>query len=197
MAKQQTRPAAPIWPEDAGYDEITAFILDRNKQPIELASRKLNDFVNRCVNDPDFRHPQSEALMNFLLIVRDHLCSGINENWTLDDILAPIVKRVKEIESEQRMSGLAAINARRKAAKKWAIDTAGQLWAEDASKSIRIADMVERLWPLFVEEGFEDARPDNGETLKTWIRAAAPQYAKAGGRPRRARSTAGRNPPVS
>jgi hypothetical protein len=183
-----SRPAAPIWREDADLDEIEAFILDRNKQPIELARGRLRDFVNRCVNDSDFRHPQSEALLSFLLIVRDHLCHDINENWTLADILQPVENQVRQALAERRMGGLDAVNARREDAKKWATNTARQLWEKDTNKSIRIAKMAGLLWPLFVDSGFVDVRPDNGETIKDWIRPVAPEYATVGGRPRKVRT---------
>lgn len=98
--KDRARPNVNL-PAGASLDEIVEFIEHRKSQPIEKASRKLYDFVNSCVTDPDFLHPQSEALLDLLRIVRDHLCSSdegppINELWTLDDIMTPIIKKLAE-----------------------------------------------------------------------------------------------------
>src|SRR5690606_2337833 len=69
-------------PDD--YDELVAWVAAERERPIAKAYGKLFDFVNGAVSDPDFRHPDSRALLDFLLLVRDEMTDGINEQWDVD-----------------------------------------------------------------------------------------------------------------
>lgn len=114
--KNTTRPAVKS-PQDASLEEIVEFVERRQAMPITKASRKLYDFVNACVADHDFRHPQSEALLDLLLIVRDELCDNINEHWTLDDILAPITVQARRIATERQTAAMVETRKAESAAK--------------------------------------------------------------------------------
>lgn len=107
MAKEttQTRPSVDFHKPASGeliLSEIEQFIENRKNQPISRAFGNFYEFVNSCVGNPDFRHPQSESLLSFLLIVREHLLDGLNENWTLDDILQPIVDKVESLQRKEK-----------------------------------------------------------------------------------------------
>ena len=89
------RPSIP-WPEDRTLETIMQHVQARRDQPITRAADKLFQFVNSCVGDEDFRHPQSQHLLNFLLLTRDVLTDHITELWSLDDILEPISAEVRK-----------------------------------------------------------------------------------------------------
>lgn len=94
MNKVTKKRPVVAWPSDPSLEQIGEFIQTRRDQPIERAASKLFDFVNSCVTDADFRHPQSEHLLSFLMVTRDVLTDGINEHWTMDDILQPIAAAI-------------------------------------------------------------------------------------------------------
>src|SRR5690606_12743663 len=56
---------------------------------------------NDAVTDPDFRHPDSRALLEFLLLVRDEMTDGINEKWCVDDIFEPMVTALHRHRGKQ------------------------------------------------------------------------------------------------
>lgn len=89
-APKTKRPERRLPPLPATYEERVAYVIAENERPIVKAYSKFFDFVNGTVSDPDFRHPDSRSLLDFLLLARDVLADGINEQWNLDDILAPV-----------------------------------------------------------------------------------------------------------
>ena len=154
-------------------------------QPAVRASSKVYDFVNQCVGDRDFRHPQSEALLHFLLIVREHMLDGFNEKWTLDDIFEPIETEVRRVLSNSRFAPLAKKNQAIANAKKWAKDFATKRWNSDTEKNIRVAEMAEIIWSEILDTEHKDSRPETIDAIKGWLRPFAPDYAKKGGRPKK------------
>lgn len=83
------------------YAELVEAIAARRNRPIARASSKLSDFVNAAMSDADFRHPDCWALLQFLLLVRDTLADGLNEQWTIDDILEPIAELARKQNAQR------------------------------------------------------------------------------------------------
>ncbi|WP_413614888.1 hypothetical protein MRB56_14160 [Halomonas cupida] len=97
----KSRPAV-LPPASAALEEITEFIQWRQSQPLSKASNKVYDFVNDCVTDPNFLHPQSATLLDVMMLLRDVLIDGINEEWDLDDVLEPIMVQARRIVAEKQ-----------------------------------------------------------------------------------------------
>lgn len=62
---------------------------------------------------------------------------------------------------------------------------AAELWKADTAKVIRIGGMAEQVYRALAAEGFTDALPDTAERIKEWVKSAAPDYARKGGRSRK------------
>lgn len=87
-AKSET--AASRLPKDFTLEDIAGLIREERNAPINRAYQKFLEFVNAAVQDPDFRHEDSRALLMFLLGARDQLLDGITPEWTIGDIVKPI-----------------------------------------------------------------------------------------------------------
>lgn len=125
-----TRPATDVRGSLKVAGSLSALVDLERRKPINRAWEKFRSFVNACVGDPDYRDQQSQPLLDFLVVARDSLTDGINEKWTLEDILQPIVVVVKARAAEARMKGLDKLNKQRRPSPK----------ADAADKEIR------RLW---------------------------------------------------
>ncbi len=70
-------------------------------------------------------------------------------------------------------------------AKKWAVGFAREKWKADTEKRIRITEMAETIWAEILGTEHANQRPETIDTVKSWIRPIAPDYAKKGGRPKK------------
>src|SRR5690625_1825086 len=99
--KDQYKRPVRVFSPSSDLDELAAALAAERERPIAKAYSKLFDFVNAAVGDPDFRHPDSRALLEFLLLVRDEMTDGINEQWDVDDIFAPMIEALSRHRGKQ------------------------------------------------------------------------------------------------
>lgn len=76
-------------------------------------------------------------------------------------------------------------NAKKAAAAERAQAIAAELWQADTAQEIRLGDMADRVYRALVAEGFAESLPGSAERIKEWIKPAAPDYARKGGRRRK------------
>lgn len=112
------RPKLPVRPAHVGppitdLESLETYIQGLNNQPLTRANAKFVEFVNQCVNDPDFRDEKSQILLDFLMMSRDLLTDGINEKWSMDDILAPIFEAMGKLSAKDGAMGGRAPKRRR------------------------------------------------------------------------------------
>ncbi|SDT10067.1 hypothetical protein SAMN05216271_3588 [Halopseudomonas sabulinigri] len=65
--------------------------------------------------------------------------------------------------------------------------TAQKEWGNDTEYKIRIREMVEVVWSAMIDDGFVNFLPESRETIRDWIAPVAPDYARAPGRPKKAK----------
>ena len=67
-------------------------------------------------------------------------------------------------------------------------EVAADLWRDDITHSIRLADMCERVYrvliPFAAEKNIIELLPEKVEGIKPWLRPVAPAYAQKRGRPK-------------
>lgn len=122
----------------------------------------------------DRNHLQSSATATGEMVCHAYMSS-------IPELLAS----AKAAANKERMKGLVDINAAKERAKNRSIEIAGELWKADKDQVIRINDMAHNVWCKLCDEGFTQALPDSHTGLKNWIKSAAPDYARVGGRPRK------------
>ena len=76
-------------------------------------------------------------------------------------------------------------NAKKAAAAERAQAIAAELWQADTAQEIRLGDMADRVYRALVAAGFAESLPGSAERIKEWIKPAAPDYARKGGRRRK------------
>ena len=76
---------------------ITEYFTALQNSNLNRAKQKVHNFVNECVGDPLFRHPDCAVLLQFLIGMRDSLIEGITKEWSMTDILHPIVEDYRPI----------------------------------------------------------------------------------------------------
>ncbi|MNR34390.1 hypothetical protein D3C85_1521600 [compost metagenome] len=95
-------------------------------------------------------------------------------------------------EHEQQAARMQPL-ARKQAAKSMVIDRAQSIakerWKLDTNQKIRIGEMAELVWAELAKEGLADLRPENTQQIRNWIKPAAPDYARKGGKPRKSSFT--------
>lgn len=134
-------------------------------EPLITALGKLQDTLNR-----DQRQLLSEAIIKFF---------ALTATLTLPHI------KDKEKRLEAFIRSLGAINDSKAAAIARAKSIATELWQADTAQEIRLGDMAERVYRALADEGFAESLPGTAERLKEWIKPAAPDYARKGGRRRK------------
>lgn len=81
----------------------------------------------------------------------------------------------------------AEANTLRETAQKLAADA----WKDDLDQTIRLGEMCERVYralaPIAHKAGSMDGLPSEAAGLKPWLRPVAPEWARRGGRPRKAK----------
>ncbi len=81
--------------------------------------------------------------------------------------------------------GLAALNKAKADAAERARAVAAELWQADTAQEIRLGDMADKVYRALAFEGFAESLPGTPERLREWIKPAAPDYARKGGRRRK------------
>lgn len=99
-------------------------------------------------------------------------------------IVAELVDKKMENEAA-RMAPLMKVNAEKEALANRARSLASKLWAEDKAQVIRITQMAANVYAELHGRDGLDALPANQETIKDWIKAVAPSYARKGGKPKK------------
>jgi hypothetical protein len=177
-AKKKIRPTIGL-PISAGLEEIGAFISARREAPVIRANDKIFQFVNACVGDPDFRHPDSRPLLEFLLFVRDVLTDELNEQWTFEDILEPL----RQHFAGRGRPTLDQHNQRNRISRELAKQYAQKFFeANPDALMSKAALSVKR--KLIDDEMMQDV-PETLRTIKAWIKEVAPSSASRRGRPRK------------
>lgn len=127
---RKKQPEKPIRPENRvpyNFDSWSLkakldYYRDCEQLPIRKAYSKVYDFVNQCVKDPDFLHPDSAVLLRFMIGVRDSLAEGITEEWSMADLLHPIIEEFRPIlKAEAADQALRIKNEKLEPAKDYAI----------------------------------------------------------------------------
>ncbi len=121
------------------------------------------------------RHPESEADIMFTAFLMANAWS----NFAMHSRLAVGAKQ------KASMGSLIALNAQKGLAKSRALSIAAAQWRLDTDQELRIGDMAERVYRALAAEGFTEALPGTAERIKEWIKPAAPEYARKGGRRRK------------
>ncbi|TRO23092.1 hypothetical protein EQ828_09445 [Ectopseudomonas mendocina] len=85
----------------------------------------------------------------------------------------------------KKLTGLAAQKMAKDKAIERAQTIAAKLWEADAAQEIRLGEMADKVYRALVAEGFAESLPGTAERLKEWIKPAAPNYARKGGRRRK------------
>lgn len=101
---------------------------------------------------------------------------------------APLVQgniAVRHAGLGRRLAPLAEQNAPKAAAIERARVLAAELWRADTTQEIRLGEMADRVYRALVAEGFAESLPGSAERIKEWIKPAAPDYARKGGRRRK------------
>lgn len=84
---------------------------------------------------------------------------------------------------DMQLSGLNAINDRKRAAKDVAIRYANELWTGDERQELKPGRVTNLVRGHLIQQGFSGALPEGNESLKAWIKDTIPGYAKKPGRP--------------
>ena len=92
---------------------------------------------------------------------------------------AQIEREVPVIRSLSRVNAAKAVAVERAQA------IANELWQADIEQEIRLGEMADRVYRALASEGFTEALPGTTERIKEWIKPAAPDYARKGGRRRK------------
>tara|TARA_Y100000780_G_scaffold197352_1_gene187876 strand:+ start:1982 stop:2584 length:603 start_codon:yes stop_codon:yes gene_type:complete len=88
-------------------------------------------------------------------------------------------------QTQRRMLGLQSRNEAKSVAIARAQTIANKLWQADTAQKIRIGEMADKVYGEMATEGFTEVLPETVESLKKWIKTAAPGYAREGGRRRK------------
>jgi hypothetical protein len=88
-------------------------------------------------------------------------------------------------QQASRMRPLAKIQEAKSATIERAQAIASELWQADTAQEIRIGDMADRVYRALATEDFAESLPGSAERIKEWIKPAAPDYARKGGRRRK------------
>ncbi|MFC2970995.1 hypothetical protein ACFOJE_02035 [Azotobacter bryophylli] len=120
----------------------------------------------------------SEGAVSYLSMAFGQLASAI---------VCMRVSDFRAIAEQQasRMRPLAKIHEAKSATIERAQAVATELWQADTAQEIRLGDMADRVYRALAADDFAESLPGSAERIKEWIKPAAPEYARKGGRRRK------------
>ena len=121
------------------------------------------------------RHPESKSLI--MVAATNLILAGLRSTEDL-------VIKLCNVELSKARPFLEA-NSHKAAVVDRAKVIASEFWKVDTEKAIRIGEMADKVYRELVGEGFAESLPETTVTIKDWIKAVAPSYARSGGRSRK------------
>lgn len=143
---------------------------DIKKYSIDLVEDGL-----KALREANELSPKTKPFTNFIAFC----LANFALNLTIDKTLKAHEQQAPKIRPLARQNRMKATVIER------ARTIAAEFWHADINKEIRIGAMADSVYRALATEGFTESLPDTVERVNEWIKPAAPDYARKGGRSRK------------
>lgn len=162
----------------------------RQLSELEKASKRIELIKLSRSDTPDIKSEKLKLESTIASIEKDYYYNttpSFDRDRELHRILLECGFELCKTGALDRMEGLNKYNNAKADLVEAALDIANTIWLNDTDKALRIGDVASSVYIQLKEQGKGELLPEKTDTIKTWIKPIAPNYATRGGRPKKSR----------